>query len=125
MHPGSTAILNLVHILVIVLEYPGSLETLDLVSRSILNLVDRARSTAVDLNLGLQRRTLHTRLCVHTQYASLFINGGSFSKASAHPPFLEDENIFQKSATSFQLYRNSTWNHASRFLKNVLIFGGC
>ena len=56
IHPGSTAILNLVHIVVIVLEYPGSLETLDLqlytlVSRSILNLVDRARSTAVDLQL--------------------------------------------------------------------------
>ena len=28
----------------------------------------------------------------------LFINGGSFSKASAPPLFLEDENIFQKSA---------------------------
>jgi hypothetical protein len=28
----------------------------------------------------------------------LFINGGVFSKASAPPLFLEDENIFQKSA---------------------------
>jgi hypothetical protein len=47
-----------------------------------------------------------------------------------HPPlFLEDENIFQKSARlvvsgiEFRLY-----NHASRFLKKVLIFekkGGC
>jgi hypothetical protein len=29
----------------------------------------------------------------------LLINGGSFSKASAPPLFLEDENIFQKSAS--------------------------
>jgi hypothetical protein len=29
----------------------------------------------------------------------LLLNGGSFSKASAPPLFLEDENIFQKSAT--------------------------
>ena len=30
----------------------------------------------------------------------LLINEGSFSKASAPPLFLEDENIFQKSATT-------------------------
>jgi hypothetical protein len=29
----------------------------------------------------------------------LLLNGGSFSKASAPPLFLEDENIFQKSAS--------------------------
>jgi hypothetical protein len=29
----------------------------------------------------------------------LLLNGGSFSKASAPPLFLEDENFFQKSAT--------------------------
>jgi hypothetical protein len=29
----------------------------------------------------------------------LFINEGSFSKASALPLFLEDENIFQKSVS--------------------------
>jgi hypothetical protein len=48
----------------------------------------------------------------------LLLNEGSFSKASAPPLFLEEENIFQKSATMW----NSPWNHRDRFLKNVLLF---
>jgi hypothetical protein len=44
---------------------------------------------------------------------------------SAHPLFLEDENIFQKSAPLVPIlleYCDSPWNQRSRFLKNVLIF---
>jgi hypothetical protein len=33
----------------------------------------------------------------------LLLNEGSFSKASAPPPFLEDENIFKKSASMVAL----------------------
>jgi hypothetical protein len=50
----------------------------------------------------------------------LLTNGGSFSKASAPPLFLEDENIFQKSAFVV------SWGIG--FLRNILIFekkGGC
>jgi hypothetical protein len=55
----------------------------------------------------------------------LLINEGSFSKASAPPLFLENENIFQKSASVVPGYHgefNSPWYHGGRFLKNVLIF---
>jgi hypothetical protein len=42
-------------------------------------------------NFRTMRRTHHT--------VDLLLNGGSFSKSSAPPLFLEDEIIFQKSAT--------------------------
>jgi hypothetical protein len=50
---------------------------------------------------------------------------------SAPPPFLEDENIFQKSASvgvGGVAVELSGYNHGGRFLKNVFIFekkGGC
>jgi hypothetical protein len=40
----------------------------------------------------------HCRLFCAANTVSLFLNEGSFSKASSSPLFLEDENIFQKMA---------------------------
>ena len=47
---------------------------------------------------------------------------------SVPPLFLEDEDIFQKWARVVPILYQFPKNHASRFLKNVLIFekkGGC
>jgi hypothetical protein len=107
---------------------------------------------------------------VYCAFDNFLVNGGSFSKASAPPLFLEDENISRKSARvvgrlaeacsarerpgrgsrwcglndrtltcgvvlrvgpkatqpanniRYHFYCNSAWYHASRFLKNVLIY---
>ena len=43
--------------------------------------------------------------CTQLATVPLLLNGGSFSKASVPPVFLEDENIFQKSATMVVILR--------------------
>jgi hypothetical protein len=56
----------------------------------------------VDMALGWKHTDCHKRSAqtnFHCSTVPLLLNDGSFSKASAPPLFLEDENIFQKSAT--------------------------
>ena len=50
--------------------------------------------------------------------------GGLFQNHQ-HPPFFSKmRTIFKNRLAWFQFYRNLPWSHTSRFLKNILIFGG-
>jgi hypothetical protein len=103
-------------------------------SNTVLNLVlvsNTKFSTSIDLESYAKLPTNQPTVLLEYQCSApkshyttvgLLLNGGSFSKASAPPFFLEDENIFQKSATMVPILLKFRVVPLWPIFENVLIF---